>query len=103
MWVLGWATNLQLSPDTDLPCGQNLSFPSLYSEVVEPRSCFPNASHSPPALIIFCQASYNLFLAVLSLQLFLTLCDSVDYSSPGSPVHGDFPGKDTGVGCHALL
>ena len=23
--------------------------------------------------------------------------------APGSPVHGDSPGKDTGVGCHALL
>ena len=23
--------------------------------------------------------------------------------SPGSPVHGDFPGKNTGVGCHFLL
>ena len=24
-------------------------------------------------------------------------------SPPGSSVHGDYPGKDTGVGCHALL
>ena len=27
----------------------------------------------------------------------------MDYSPPGSSVHGDSPGKDTGVGCHALL
>ena len=27
----------------------------------------------------------------------------MDCSSPGSSVHGDFPGKNTGVGCHALL
>ena len=32
-----------------------------------------------------------------------TLCDPVDRSSPGSSVHGGSPGKDTGVGCHALL
>ena len=32
-----------------------------------------------------------------------TLCDPVDYSSPGSSVHGKSPGKNTGVGCHALL
>ena len=32
-----------------------------------------------------------------------TLCDPMDGSLPGSSVHGDFPGKNTGVGCHALL
>ena len=36
-------------------------------------------------------------------QLCLTLCDPVDCSPPGSSVHGDSPGKNTGVGCHALL
>ena len=38
-----------------------------------------------------------------SLQLCLTLCDPVDHSPPGSSVHGDSPGKNTGVGCHAFL
>ena len=32
-----------------------------------------------------------------------TLCDPTDYSPPGSSVHGDCPGKNTGVGCHVLL
>ena len=27
----------------------------------------------------------------------------MDCSPPGFSVHGDFPGKDTGVGGHALL
>ena len=27
----------------------------------------------------------------------------MDWSLPGSSVHGDFPGKNTGVGCHALF
>ena len=27
----------------------------------------------------------------------------MDYSRPGSSVHGDSPGKNPGVGCHALL
>ena len=31
------------------------------------------------------------------------LCDSMDCSPPGSSVHGIFPGKNTGVGCHFLL
>ena len=37
------------------------------------------------------------------LQSCLTHCDPVDCSPPGSSVHGDSPGKNTGVGCHALL
>ena len=32
-----------------------------------------------------------------------TLWDPMDCSLPGSSVHGDSPGKNTGVGCHALL
>ena len=32
-----------------------------------------------------------------------TLCDPKDCSPPGSSIPGDFPGKNTGVGCHALL
>ena len=43
-------------------------------------------------------------IAVLCLvtQLCLTLCNPMDYSQPGSSVHGDSPGKNIGVGCHAL-
>ena len=32
-----------------------------------------------------------------------TLCDAMDCSLPGFSVHGDSLGKNTGVGCHALL
>ena len=32
-----------------------------------------------------------------------SLCNPVDCSPSGSSVHGDSPGKSTGVGCHALL
>ena len=37
------------------------------------------------------------------LQSYPALCDPMDYSPPGSSVLGISPGKDTGVGCHALL
>ena len=40
-----------------------------------------------------------LFLVV---QLCPILYDPMDYSPPGSFVHGDSPGKTIGVGCHAL-
>ena len=33
----------------------------------------------------------------------LSLCDPIDYSPPGFSVHGDSPGMNTEVGCHALL
>ena len=36
-------------------------------------------------------------------QSCLTLCDPMDYSPSGSSVHRDSPGKNNGVGCHALL
>ena len=38
-----------------------------------------------------------------SFQSGLTLCDPMDCSPPSSFVHGDCAGKNTGVGCHALL
>ena len=40
---------------------------------------------------------------VLTIQLCPTLCDPMGCSPPGSSVHLDSPGKNTGVGCHALL
>ena len=50
---------------------------------------------------------YSPWLAVcvlcLAAQLCLTLCDPMDHSPPGSPVHGNSPGKNTRVGYHALL
>ena len=33
------------------------------------------------------------------LLLFLTLCNPMDDSRPGSSVYGVFPGKNIGVGC----
>ena len=50
------------------------------------------------------QRSYS-FCCVLFLvaQSYLTICDPIDCSPPGSSVHGDSSGKNTGVGCHALL
>ena len=32
-----------------------------------------------------------------------TCCNPMDYSPPGTSVHGDSSGKNTGVACHALL
>ena len=39
----------------------------------------------------------------LVTQLCPSLCDPMSCSLTGSSVHGNSPGKNTGVGCHALL
>ena len=36
-------------------------------------------------------------------QSWPTLCEPMDYSPPGSSVHADSPGNNTGDSCHALL
>ena len=58
-----------------------------------------------PDNLLVCSSISPILIAVLCLvaQSCLTLCDPMDYSLPGSSVHGDSPGKITGVGGHALL
>ena len=46
---------------------------------------------------------YMLSMHAQSLQSCLTLCDPMDCSLPDSSLHGNSPGKNTGVGCHSLL
>ena len=45
----------------------------------------------------------NTWVHVRPLQSCPTLCDPMDCSPPGSSVHRDSPGKNTGLGHHALL
>ena len=42
-------------------------------------------------------------VSVESLSRVRLFCDSMDCRPPGSSVHGDCTGKNTGVGCHFLL
>ena len=52
------------------------------------------------------QMTINMILPVcvcLVAQSCPTLCDPMDCSPPGSSVHGDSSGKNTGVDCQALL
>ena len=48
-------------------------------------------------------SSLGACMCAKSFHLHPTVCDSMDYSQPGSSLHGDSPGKTTRVGCHALL
>ena len=66
--------------------------------------CDPKASslNHGDALIFFFSLS-SICACMLSIQSRLTLHNPRDCSPPGSSVHGDSPGKSTGVGCRAFL
>ena len=72
--------------------------------------CFPDPClfswstsymEGPPLLVLKSKMMY----VVLGLVALLcsTLCDLKDCSLPGSSVHADSPGKNTGVAGHAFL
>ena len=44
-----------------------------------------------------------LLCAMLRRSVVFNSCNPMDYSPPGSSVHVDSSGKNTGVGCHSLL
>ena len=56
-----------------------------------------------PAVFLSVLCFITLCCAYLIARSCLTLCDPMACSPPGFSVHGHFPGKNTGVGCHALL
>ena len=100
-------------PDVDLvsalhnPWVNRLCYPLLELCVLSSQ---PN--HKPWRIVVILsfRLSYNLCDAggcarrvCLVAQSCPTLCDPTDCSLPGSSAHGDSPGKNTGVGCHALL
>ena len=49
-----------------------------------------------------CVYTYVYSVLFLVTQSCPTLCDPMDCSPPGSSVLGDSPGKNTGMGCHAM-
>ena len=53
--------------------------------------------------ITHCELIFPTVVLFLVTQGCLTLCNPMDCSPLGSSVHGDSPGKNTGVVCHALL
>ena len=57
-----------------------------------------NSSYSPSIRMRMCVC-----VCAKSLQSCPTLCNCMDCSPPGSSAHGDSPGSNTAVGCHALL
>ena len=78
-------------------------FPSLGDLPVpgiEPMSVVWQADSSPLSHL---GSLYYLLVLCLIAQSCLILCDPMDCSLPSSSVPGVSPGKNSGVGCHALL
>ena len=60
--------------------------------------------HEQPHICFCHQMRLHMKMCVcLAVQSCPTLRDPMDCSPPGSFVHRDSPGKNIGVGCHALL
>ena len=55
------------------------------------------------AVLSLMELIHSLFQTTEKLLSHVTLCDPMDCSQPGSSIHGDSLGKNTGVGCHTLL
>ena len=64
---------------------------------------FHTSRHRVERILHNCLTGRFVVVVVLVAKLCLTLCDPMDCSPPGPSVHGDSPGKNTGVSCHALL
>ena len=74
----------------------------LYLHVIFSSSFSPTCNTSYwkfPRCTMLCVIS----MCAQSLQLYMTLWDPMDWSSPGSSVLKDSPGKNARVSCHALL
>ena len=88
-------------------CHWRSSFTFCQSEPVSMVLCsFMLYLLSSPFLILFISfpnLRKNVCVHAKLLQSCLTTCDPMDCSLPGSLVHGDSPGKNTRVGCQALL
>ena len=54
-------------------------------------------------IVLFINTYYLLTFTYVCAQSCLILSIPKECSPPGSSVHGDSPGKNPGVGCHALL
>ena len=86
-----------------------MSFPSLQSHLRILQRVSSGDTQAPEKMqhpsLWFVSMNGDLRGPVLCLidQSCPTLCNPMDSSPPDSSVHGNSPGKNTGVGCHALL
>ena len=103
LWLVGFAGD---------PVGKKLQHVSCFLLlIIRPPSTPQPSLPPPPALSCpefrsqpqhFLPVDFDLHAYAQSLQSCPTLRNLMDCSQPDSSVHGDFSGKNTGVGCHFL-
>ena len=81
-----WIKKQQLEPDMEQLTGSQLG------------KKYDKAIYSHPAYLTYLQG-----YCCLVTKSCITLCDPMDCSLPGSSVHGESPGQNTGVGNLSLL
>ena len=92
-WEFPWRRNRLPSPVfLGFPCGSDCKESAHNAGEL---GSIPGLGRSPGGLRSMC--------CMLSCSVVSDSATPTDCSPPGSSVHGDSPGKNTGVGCHALL
>ena len=96
----GWVWLIFEVPAELFPFQGDLPWPAYHTHTyTHPTKLFPlRAQCFLPSSISIIQNT-NQMKSLGCVQL----CNPIDCSLPGSSVHGIFPGKNTGVGCHSLL
>ena len=82
------------------PVKKNHTTNPVFSWEDSVKSISSLGSHT--VLLVGCVCAY-MHVHAQSIQLCLILCNPMDCSLLGFSVHGDSPGKNTGVSCHTLL
>ena len=72
---------------------------SWSSHLLHVWNCLPSLNFR----FLICKPGIGICVRAQLLQLYQILCKPMDGSPPGSSVHGDSPGSNAGVSCHALL
>ena len=79
-----------------------ITAPHKLSQISRSYCHLEQAAGDETTLSSYCPHSLCYVLCLVT-QSCPTLCNPMDCSQPGFSVHGDSPGKNTAVGCHALL
>ena len=109
---LGKGLEGPIAPERGFPLISILSLQSvLWTLLLLRLSTFPKSRLHDITIALRRHLSFSLFFArlvvlwwwFLSLSCVWFFCNPMDYSLPGSSCPWDFPGANTGVGCHILL
>ena len=93
--------HLRTQPDAQAPQNRCCGFALTSWAGMRLRGALPPALRGSETYQLLSYSSVQSVLSHFSrVRLFVTL---MDCSLTGSSVHGDSPGKNTGVSCHALL